>query len=220
MAKIVPAILENIKSGLADKMFVITHLPGVERIQVDFCDGVFVPTKTLPVREIGTLNSMFAWEAHLMIEDAHDFLDYKIAGFRTIIVHYEAFSTVAALDESLHEIIALGFEPAIAINPETSVSVLRYFTDTIKQFTLLSVVPGKQGQSFLPESVDRLRELRQIAPNAILEIDGGITLETLPSIAEYADYVVVGSAIFKSGSPGKNFEDLVNTLHKLPETKS
>ena len=92
MSVIVPAILEQTREGFDDKNFIIERIFGVERIQVDFEDGQFVPGQTLSVGKLDILNPAFHYEAHLMVKEPADFIDYQIAGFKTVIIHYEAFS--------------------------------------------------------------------------------------------------------------------------------
>jgi ribulose-phosphate 3-epimerase len=209
MATIIPSILEETREGLDDKIFQITRIPGVEKIQVDFGDGDFVPHKTLSVAEFDTLNPAFNWEAHLMIREPKNFLDYQIAGFNTIVLHYESFLQEVTLDDAASEIKKLGMKPVIAINPETPISVLRYFGDTVHNFTLLSVHPGFQGREFLPVTIDRIRELKQLIPHAILEIDGGINQDNAPLlVAAGADALVIGSAIFETENVNENFQHL------------
>lgn len=208
MAIIVPAILEETRSGLEDKIFQVTRIPGVERIQVDFGDGEFVSHKTLAVADMESLNPAFHWEAHLMVREPSNFLDYQIAGFHTIILHYEAFHKEELIDEAAAAIKQLGMKVAVAVNPETPISVLRYFGDTIEHFTLLSVHPGLQGQEFLPQTTQRINELKTILPNAIIEVDGGIKPELVVEIAEAgATFLAVGSALFDSGAaPADQFQ--------------
>lgn len=214
MPTIVPAILEETRSGLEDKVFQLTRISGVGRLQVDFGDGDFVPHKTLSVAEIEPLNPAFHWEAHLMVRQPHNFLDYQIAGFQTIVLHYESFLKEELIDEAAGEIKKLGLKPAIAINPETPVSVLRYFGDTIDQFTVLSIHPGFQGHDFLPQSYERVRELKSIMPHATIEVDGGVKAENAAELLNAgADMLVVGSALFIEGStPAEQFELLHNAI--------
>src|SRR3989338_2089969 len=124
MAIIVPAILEKTVDGFKNKLALIAKLPDIQRIQVDFCDGKFVPNVTLPITEIDPLNPAFIWEAHLMVEEPVDFLDYQISGFSVVIVHYEAFKDKTTIFSTLREIKKLRLKVGLALNPETSVSVL------------------------------------------------------------------------------------------------
>lgn len=198
MAKIIPSILESSKDRFLDIYSRETKLSGVDRIQIDFGDGVFVPHTMLPVSEMDVLNPAFVWEAHLMIHQPGDFLDYKICGFRTIIIHYEAFSGGAALAEAIAAIMHQGMEPSLCIKPQTPVSVLKIFEDRVKHFQIMGVDPGFQGRPLLPESIARVTELRRLCPNAIISLDGGVNETNIHDVvATGADFVVVGSALTK-----------------------
>jgi ribulose-phosphate 3-epimerase len=214
MSTIVPAILENSKELFDDKVYKLERLLGVEKIQIDFCDGLFVKNISLAVGEMDVLNPAFQWEAHLMVENPQNFIDYKIAGFTTLILHYEAFKNETDLESALENIVSIGMHPALAINPETSSSVLRYFADTIKHFTVLSVHPGKQGGKFINATIEKVKELREIAPHAIIEVDGGIKSQQIFSLNEAgADLLVVGSALFETENIQENFDALTQEVH-------
>lgn len=210
---IIPAILEKTPQGFAEKIAKIQTLgKAVKRVQVDFCDGVFVQNSTLAIQEfpmLGPLPKKYDWEAHLMIDHPTNFEHYKDAGFSTIILHYEAFAGEPHLEEALEHVIMLGMKPGIAINPDTPVSVLRYYTDNISQFTVMSVHPGKQGNPFLPEAIDRVRELRELAPNATIEVDGGVSAHNAAALINAgADYLAVGSALFETEDVKQNYQDI------------
>src|SRR3989344_2939966 len=125
MAQIVPAILEKTQEGFLEKVSRVVKLPGLERIQVDFGDGVFIENKLLSAADMDSLNPAFHWEAHLMVKNPSDFLDYQICGFKTIIVHYEAFDSPEDLKKALEQIKTLGFKTSVAINPSTAVQALK-----------------------------------------------------------------------------------------------
>lgn len=209
---IIPAILEKTSQGFAEKIAKIQTLKKVKTIQVDFADGVFVENQTLSIQEfaeIGHLPKKYNWEAHLMVDHPSNFEDYKNAGFSTIIVHYESFAGEHHLEDALEAIVKLGLKPAIAINPETNPSVLRYYTDNIMQFTILSVEPGKQGNAFIPETFDRIKELRKLAPNATIEVDGGVNAHNAAALIHSgADYLAVGSALFETENIKQNYDEI------------
>lgn len=199
MAQIVPAILEQDEAGFSDKVARVTKLAGCERIQVDFGDGVFIKNRLLPVADIDSLNPAFHWEAHLMIKEPADFLDYQIAGFKTILVHYEAYPSVEELQQAVVSIKAQGLKPGIVINPDTKVEVLRVFDNAANHFLIMGVHPGYQGQAFIPETVERVAALRKLIPGAIIEVDGGVNVDNIPQLVKAgADLLVVGSAIVKA----------------------
>jgi ribulose-phosphate 3-epimerase len=207
MATIVPAILETTKEGFEQKLSLISKIPGVERVQVDFGDGIFIPDRLLPAADMDTLNPAFEWEAHLMVKNPSDFLDYQICGFKTIIVHYEAFASVTELNKTLVNIKQMGFKTGMAINPGTKIEVLSQ--TMADQYLIMSVIPGKQGQGFMESTLERVKELRKLIPNAIIEVDGGINMDNAKQAAEAgADLIVAGSSVVKSENPGESFEKL------------
>ncbi len=198
MPQIVPSILENTKDKFLDTMSRELKLPGVERLQVDFGDGEFVPNNILPVTEIDPLNPAFQWEAHLMCRQPMEFLDYQICGFKTIIVHYEAYRLPTQLKIALQQIKAQGMEPGICLKIETPVEVLQEFAQDVRHFQLMSINPGFQGTPFLEESYGRIAKLRKICPNAIIEVDGGVNETNIKKVASAgADLLIAGSVITK-----------------------
>ncbi len=207
MAIIVPAILEKIKEGFEAKARSFERISGVERIQVDFCDGLFVPSVTVGVKELDVLNPAFTWEAHLMLHEPTDFFEYQIAGFTTIIIHFEAFTDKVQLAREIGNIRSLGLKVGLAINPETELSELTHYGELVDQFTMLGVHPGSQGQDIIPEIFGRIKSLRQLLPHAIIEVDGGVRAENIQQITEAGgNVVVVGSAL--AGDPEWDFEKL------------
>lgn len=216
MATIVPAILEHTKEDFDSRARSFERLPDALRIQVDFADGQFVPNTTVTVSELEALNPAFTWEAHLMVQEPVDFFDYQMLGFSTLIIHYEAFSSSEQLEASVRQIRSLGLKVGLAFNPETPVAAVAQYVLQVDQFTVLSIHPGKQGQEFLPEAYGRIHELRTLLPNALIEVDGGINLETAKRAMESgADLLAVGSALWDD--PARSFEDLESSLHERVE---
>lgn len=214
MPHIVPAILEKTKEDFLEKVFIAVKLPGIERVQVDFADGAFVPNITLPAAEMDPLNPAFHWEAHLMINEPKDFLDYEICGFKTIILHYEAYPSKTALMEAVRAIKTLGLQAGVCINSETPVSSLLDLQEEVRHFQLMSIVPGFQGSDFLPGSLERIRELRKLVPTATIEVDGGIGQGNIKSVAEAgADLLICGSSLVKAPNPALAYEALKKQLH-------
>lgn len=209
MAQIVPAILEQTLEGFLDKVARVTKLSGVERIQVDFGDGVFIKNQLLAPAAIQPLNPAFHWEAHLMVKEPKDFFDYKIAGFKTIFVHYEAFDNSRDLHQAIEAIKSEGLKPALAVNPGTPVEVFKDFEKTVSHFLLMGVNPGAQGQEFLADTIRRIGLLRKLIPNGIIEVDGGINISNAKEVAKAgADLIVVGSAIVRASDINEAWEKL------------
>jgi len=211
MSQIVPAILEETKEGFLKQLSRISKLPGIERVQVDFEDGIFVSRKILPVTEIDALNPAFHWEAHLMLKEPKDFLDYQICGFKTIIIHYEAYSLPTALKIAVAEIKKMGFKVGVAINPETDVEVLKDIE--ADQYLLMSVTPGNQGEKFIENSLNKIKLLRQLLPHAIIEVDGGVNETNIKAIKDAgADLIIAGSALVKAEDMNLAYEKLLKEI--------
>lgn len=209
MAIIVPAILEETPDGFLDKLSRVGKLPNMERIQVDFGDGKFVPHQTLSVLDMDALNPAYTWEAHLMVEEPVDFLDFQIAGFNILVVHYEAFTRKDQIKPTLEQIRKLGMKTGLALNTETSVSVCPEFADLVDQFLLMSIVPGFQGRPFIEDTYTRVNTLRSLVPHAIIEVDGGIKEKNVKPLVEAGtDLLVVGSALFETENVQENYDKL------------
>src|SRR6185295_12520054 len=132
--------------------------------------------------------------------------------FKTLIVHYEAYASTDALVAALAEIKKMGFKTGIAINPDTSINVLKDIS--ADQYLIMGVVPGKQGQSFIADTINRVAELRKLLPNAIIEVDGGINMGNIKQVAQAGtDLIVAGSAIVGQGNASENFEKLKQMMN-------
>jgi ribulose-phosphate 3-epimerase len=213
MAVIVPAILETNKEAFLQRLSLVLKIPGLERVQVDFGDGKFIENKLLSVAEMDALNPAFHWEAHLMIREPKDFLDYQICGFKTLIVHYEAFSSKKEFKKAIDEIKSMGFKVGVAINPDTGIKVLKDVA--ADQYLIMSVVPGKQGQDFLEGTYDKIKNLKALLPHAIIEVDGGVNLTNVKQLAQSgADLICVGSALVKAGDVAQAWEKLNSEISR------
>lgn len=213
MSIIVPAILEKSKEVFYTSVSRVVKLPGIERVQVDFGDGIFIENKLLDAGEMDALNPAFHWEAHLMVKEPRDFLDYQICGFKTIIVHYEAYLTVDALKQSLAEMKKMGFKTGVAINPDTSIEALKDIS--ADQYLIMSVVPGEQGQEFILSTLDKIQALRAQKPHAIIEVDGGINETNIKSVKQAGvDMICMGSALVKAPDILEAYENLQKELNK------
>ena len=155
---IIPAILESNVKQFQATLKTVCGLKHIKAVQIDFADGKFVATKTVLASDIKLPKSKLQFEAHLMVDKPQDFSIYKKVGFDKVIVHYESFEDEVDLNNALEAIVKLKMIPALAISPQTPVPVLANFTDRVQHFTLLAVLPGKQGQNLLPKTMGRVIE--------------------------------------------------------------
>ncbi|MBP9686791.1 MAG: hypothetical protein KBD66_03250 [Candidatus Doudnabacteria bacterium] len=215
MATIVPAILEETKEGFAARAEQFERVSEAQRIQVDFCDGVFVPGKTISIKDVDLLNPAVFWEAHIMAQAPADFFEYQLAGFGLIIIHGEAYNSEAQVVAALTAIRGLGMKAGLGVNPETDFGGITQYAHLVDQYTLLTIHPGRQGQTILPESFNRIHQLCALLPDSVIEVDGGVKATNIAAVAAAgADLLVVGSAL--QDDPVRRFQDLQSALLITP----
>ena len=188
---------------------------GADMIHVDVMDGHFVPNLTIgpPVIKALKKDCSIKFDVHLMISPVHKYIQaYSDAGADIITIHPEATNN---LSESILKIKKLKKKVGVSLNPETKVDVIKEFLDQIDLVLIMSVNPGFGGQKFMPEVLDKVRELKKIQKNKNLnfdiEIDGGINFENSKiAIDAGVNILVSGTTIFKSnnGDIKKNIEKL------------
>jgi ribulose-phosphate 3-epimerase len=146
-----------------------------------------------------------------MIEEPEKYTEaFKAAGADILSVHIEA---CIHLHRNIQQIKSLGMKAGVALNPHTPVSLLQNIIADIDLVCLMSVNPGFGGQKFIPQTLNKIRELRNLIESkgvhVHIEIDGGVTLENAPSIiAAGADVLVAGNTVFASADPGKTIQQL------------
>lgn len=173
---------------------------------LDVMDGRFVPNISygpMLIEFFSKATSKFC-DVHLMIEEPGNYAEaFAKAGAGMLTVHFEA---CPHLHRNIQQIKSLGMQAGVALNPHTPVSFLQDVIADIDMVLLMSVNPGFGGQSFIPHTLTKIKELRTMISlqslNTKIEVDGGITLENAASvIAAGADVLVAGSTVFKSANP-------------------
>ena len=173
---------------------------------LDIMDGRFVPNISygpMLVEFFRKATTKFC-DVHLMIEEPGNYAEaFKKAGADNLTVHYEA---CPHLHRNIQQIKGLGMNAGVAINPHTNVELLKNVLKDIDLVLIMSVNPGFGGQSFIPQTINKIKALRQLiaeqGANVKIEIDGGVTLENAKQIVEAgADILVAGSTVFKSADP-------------------
>jgi ribulose-phosphate 3-epimerase len=189
---------------------------GAQYIHVDVMDGQFVKSISFGMPVIRSVRPVTerVFDVHLMINEPIRYIqEFVDCGADIITVHVEACSDVAATLAAIRE---KGVKPAITLNPETPVSAIEPYLDKVDMVLVMSVHPGFGGQKFIPESLDKVREIKRMleAKNltADIEIDGGITLDNVKSVIDAgANVIVAGSAVFK----GDAAENVKRFLEKM-----
>jgi ribulose-phosphate 3-epimerase len=180
---------------------------------IDVMDGRFVPNISfgLPVIKAIKKQAQKPLDVHLMIvEPEKYFQDFKDAGADILSVHIEASTH---LHRSLQAIKALGMKAGVAINPHTPVSLLVDIINDTDLVCMMSVNPGFGGQSFIENTLHKIKELKRIIVEkgaaTLIEIDGGVTLQNAASIvAAGADVLVAGNTVFSASNPTQMIADL------------
>jgi len=202
VTRIAPSILSADFTRLGEQVREV-EAAGVDRFQVDVMDGRFVPNITFGALAIESLRPLTSLtiEAHLMVEPPEDFIErIAKAGADTIIVHQEA---TPHLHRAIQQIHRFGKKAGVAITPSTPASTLSEILGSVQLVLVMTVNPGFGGQDFIPETLSKIRQIRQAIQKRGLdcevEVDGGINHETARSVVEAgANVLVCGTSVFDS----------------------
>ena len=183
---------------------------------LDVMDGSFVPNISFGpmIIEFIRKTTTKVCDVHLMIEDPGKYAeDFKKAGADNLTIHIEA---CPHLHRNIQQIKSLGIKAGVAINPHTPVESLKDILADIDLVCLMSVNPGFSGQSFIPNTLIKIKQLKKMISEqglqVLIEVDGGVTLNNARSIIEAgADVLVAGNTVFKSSDP----EDAIAALKAM-----
>ena len=211
MYKLAPSILSADFGNLARDIKTIEGA-GADWVHIDMMDGMFVPNISFgfPVmKSIRPVTDM-VFDAHLMVEEPGRYIEEcKNAGADLICVHAEACKH---LNRTIMQIKESGLKAGVALNPATPLSVLEYVIEYLDMVLIMTVNPGFGGQSFIENSIRKIKEVRQMAKEKgvaplDIEVDGGVTPSNVGELIEAgANIFVAGSAVFK-GDVEKNIAD-------------
>jgi len=224
LVELAPSILSADFAHLAEQVGAASEGGGTV-IHVDIMDGHFVPNLTVGPVVVRSLRKAtdLPLDCHLMIENPDQFIpDFVEAGADWISVHQEA---CVHLDRTLHLIRSHGARPGVVLNPSTPVEMLTEVLDIVDYVLVMSVNPGFGAQKFIPNSLHKIRRLADLRAqrrlNYRIEVDGGISLETVGEVVRAgAEILVAGNAVFGEGNPKLNAQKLLKaateaTLQKV-----
>lgn len=186
---------------------------GAEYLHIDVMDGVFVPSISFGIPVVRSLrrimNSIF--DVHLMIVGPERYVkEFAQCGADSITFHLEAAEDAEELIDQIH---ALGCRVGMSIKPQTPVETVRKYLEKLDMLLVMTVEPGFGGQQYIPESTERIRQVRQMADELgtelDIQVDGGITQDNVQEVLDAgANVIVAGSAVFK-GNITENIKRLM-----------
>lgn len=217
MIELAPSILSADFAHLGDAANAAIQ-GGASLLHVDIMDGHFVPNITIGPPVVASLRKAVEvpLDCHLMIENADQYIPaFAEAGANWISVHQEA---CRHLNRTLQLIRGHGCKVGVVLNPATPVQTLGEVLDIVDYVLIMSVNPGFGGQKFLPSTLEKVRKLATMRTakglSFRIEIDGGMSLETIGSAVKAGvEILVAGSAVFSHGDPTVNVEALLKAAH-------
>ena len=193
-----------------------TEENGAAYIHFDVMDGMFVPSISFGMPVLASIHDATEqfMDAHLMVQEPIRYVEaFQKAGADYVTVHLEACEDVKTTLDKIH---ACGMKAGLAVNPETDVKELVPYLEDVEMILIMSVHPGFGGQEFIPESLDKIREVRAMLNEKNLEtdiqVDGGIYVENVREVLDAgANVIVAGSAVFR-GDAGENTAKFMEIL--------
>lgn len=216
MNRLAPSILSADFSRLGEQVSLIEKA-GAHIIHVDVMDGHFVPNISFGATVMKSLlgKTKLPFDVHLMIENPDQYMeDFVTDNTEFITVHAEACSH---LHRSIQHIKSLGVKAGVSLNPATPVSVLEYIIEDLDLVLLMSVNPGFGGQKFIPFSLGKIKELKEMKdkrnPRLEIEIDGGINLDNVKTVTDAGvEIIVAGSSVFGAPDIEKRVKEFLELI--------
>ena len=210
MQKVIPAILTNDAKKLQEQLQVLKDQS--YWVHIDIMDGKFVPAVSINLAELRDANQSFNLEIHLMVKEPEKYLqDCSAVGAKRVYFHLEGAEDPNAVLSHMEQ---YQFQRGIAISPETTVDQLAPYVKNVGAVLLLSIVPGAQGNAFIPEVVEKILEIKGLNEKLLVSMDGGVGEGNIQDIfTKGADYIVAGSAVWKAKDPIVSLRELQEMIY-------
>jgi ribulose-phosphate 3-epimerase len=220
MIRIAPSILAADFLKLNEDIQSVEESSSIDLLHLDVMDGHFVPNITFGPDLVRGIKKQTECEldVHLMVEDPNKWIEaFANAGASYLSVHAEV---TPHLHRTLQHIHSFGIKAGVALNPSTSIEAIRYVLRDVDFILLMTVNPGFGGQAFIPQILDKIRDLKhlmeEIGHFVPIEVDGGINKETIKKASEAgASWFVAGSAIFNEPDRKQAVKELLDACGDL-----
>lgn len=207
--EIIPSILVTSAEEFLQQIKAVAG--SVNQVQIDITDGEFVPITTWADPQTVQENLTTNCELHLMVNHPLEIIAQwsKVPQVRRVLFPVEYDGDIIDVVDAIHH---HGWQAGLVLNPETTILMVEPFADKLDAVMFMGVNPGKQGQSFIPEVLEKMAEFKTLHPEIFVELDGGVNEATLPDIVKTGiDAVCPGSAVFRNErTPAENIKILKN----------
>ena len=214
---IIPTVFALDKKIFLKKINLLSNFSKI--IHIDFCDGKFVKTKTVSLKqcvEIKNFSNNIHFQIHLMAQEPLKYLE-EILNFKIqkVFFHYEISKDKNNLLKIKKEFEKNNLKVGLVINPETKIDEIIPILSNFNYLMIMSVIPGAEGQEFDIKVLKKVKQLKTIYPNLYIQVDGGIKLEETKLLLENnCDGFCVGSFISSAQNPKKNYNNLLTIVKK------
>jgi len=213
-SRIIPTLFALNKKEFDDKLEKLSFL---NELHIDLMDGKFVDNKSVDIKSIDKINEYknIDFQIHLMVNNPNNYFDKikKYPNIKTVFLHIESFSHSSELEDSIIQFKDSHFKVGLVLNPDTRIQEIIMYLNEIDSIMLMSVYPGAEGQKFIVDVLDKVRELRKYGFIGNIQIDGGINNKTIV-MSKFAGVNVfcVGSYVSGGDDTKEKYEKLLKLV--------
>lgn len=212
--QIIPSLLVQSREEFETQIKAVQN--AIEMVQIDIADGIFVSNTTWRDPQIAKQILEINAELHLMVADPikEAVLWMTVPQIKRVFFHYEAVAE-EKIEHTIRELGRGGWQVGLVLNPDTPIEVVDAHVEHLDAVMFMGVYPGFQGQTYIPETTDRMKKLKQKYPDLFISLDGAVNLKTLPKIVTSGiDAICPGSAVFHTDkTPAENVADIEKLIN-------